>query len=102
MLIQTDRLIIRDLETTDGTVFSHMASDGSLNDIGFDPDCHSWMNEWLMEARQLAEKDDPAAEYLAYAVERKETHEVIGSVGSSYYEDNDESKQQYRFYRYRI
>ena len=87
MLIQTERLTIRDLETGDGIIFSNMASDGSLHDIGFDSGCHSWINEWMAEARELADKDNPNADYLAYTLERKDTREVIGSVGCSYYED---------------
>ena len=88
MFIKTDRLFIRDLETTDGIIFSNMASDGSLeDDIGFDIECHSWMDEWMVEARQLIDNDNPTENYLAYTVELKETHEVIGSVGCSYYKD---------------
>lgn len=87
MLIKTDRLIIRDLETADGQIFSAMASDGSLDDVGFDIECGSWMDEWVAEARQLAAEDDPTADYLAYTVELKDTYEVIGSVGCSYYKD---------------
>lgn len=51
MFIKTDRLFIRDLEATDGIIFSNMASDGSLNDIGFDIECHSWMDEWMNGGR---------------------------------------------------
>lgn len=88
MFIQTDRLIIRDIEITDAAPFSNMASDGSLHeDIGFDAECGSWINEWIIEARHLAEDNNPTADYLAYAIELKETHEVIGSVGCSYYKD---------------
>lgn len=87
MLIETERLIIRDLKTTDGVIFSNMASDGSLHDIGFDTECGSWMDEWVVEARELAENDNPTVDYLAYTVELKETHEVVGSVGCSYYRD---------------
>lgn len=88
MFIKTDRLFIRDLETIDGIIFSNMASDGSLeNDIGFDIECRSWMDEWIVEARQLIDNDNPTENYLAYTVELKETHEVIGSVGCSYYKD---------------
>ncbi len=43
MVIETDRLIIRDVALPDGAVFAHMASDGSLNDIGFDQDCSAWI-----------------------------------------------------------
>ncbi len=89
MFIQTDRLIIRDLEMTDGIIFSNMASDGGLSEIW--PDTiwtgSSWMDEWMAEARQLAERDDPTVDYLSYTLVKKETQEVIGSVGCSYYED---------------
>lgn len=35
MLLETERLIIRDLQTKDASDFVEMASDRSLNDIGF-------------------------------------------------------------------
>lgn len=53
MLIETKRLIIRDLQTEDEIPFAEMAADGSLNDIGFDEDCGSWMAEWVSEAKEL-------------------------------------------------
>lgn len=87
MFMKTDRLIIRDLETADGIIFLNMAADGGLKEIFMDTECDGWMDEWIAEARQLAGQDDPTADYLAYAVELKETHEVIGSVGCSYYQD---------------
>ena len=43
-----------------------------------------WMDEWMVEARQLIDNDNPTENYLAYTVELKETHEVIGSVGCQY------------------
>lgn len=89
MLIETDRLIIRDLEPTDEKSFVEMALDGSLKDIGFDTDCNEWMKEWIVEAKELTDKDDPTIEYLAYTIQLKDSEMVIGSVGCSYYEDLD-------------
>ena len=63
MVIETDRLIIRDIVLSDGEVFTHMASDGSLNDIGFDKDCSSWMGDWIIEAQNLAREDNPRKMY---------------------------------------
>ncbi len=88
MLIETSRLIIRDVEDDDERAFIEMASDGSLGkDIGFDRDCYKWMNGWIVEAKELAIKDDPYTEYLAYTIKLKNTGEIIGSVGCSYYEN---------------
>ena len=87
MLIETDRLIIRDIALTDGETFIHMASDGSLNDIGFDKDSSSWMDDWIIEAQNLAREDNPRKSYLAYVIEDKRTGSTVGSVGCSYYED---------------
>lgn len=87
MLIETDRLIIRELESSDEKSFVEMAMDGSLKDIGFDTDCNKWMTEWIAEAKELTDKDDPTIEYLAYTIQLKHTEIVIGSVGCSYYED---------------
>ena len=89
MIIETERLIIRELESSDEKVFAKMASDGSLKDIGFDTDCKSWLKEWIVEAKELTEKDDPTIEYLAYTIQLKYSEIVIGSVGCSYYEDLD-------------
>ena len=52
MIVETDRLIIRDVALPDGEAFIHMASDGSLNDAGFDKDCSSWMDDWIIEAQK--------------------------------------------------
>ncbi|MCH5287023.1 MAG: GNAT family N-acetyltransferase [Christensenellaceae bacterium] len=87
MIIETDRLTIRALEASDGKAFADMASDGSLKDVGLDRECRQWIEEWIAESRKLTDRDDPAAEYLAYAIERKDAGGVIGSVGCSYYED---------------
>ena len=71
----------------DGVRNTHIASDGSLNDIGFDKDCSSWMGDWITEAQNLARDDNPRKMYLAYVIEDKGTGSLVGSVGCSYYED---------------
>ena len=53
MKIETERLIIRDLQVEDAKAFGEMAADGSLNDCGLDSDCGSWIDEWVIEARNL-------------------------------------------------
>ena len=88
MEIITDRLLIRELKPEDEEAFIGMASDGSLTDIFGDcRNCRQWMGGWIREARALCEAGDPFRDYLAYAVETREDHAVIGSVGSTYYED---------------
>lgn len=88
MLLETQRLIIRDLLPEDEKTFVEMASDGSLNDIGFDVNCGAWMKAWITEARQFAIRNNPRKDYLAYVITLKNKNEVIiGSVGCSYYED---------------
>ena len=87
MLIETQRLIIRDLKTEDAILFAEMAADGSLNDVGFDRDCSSWITEWMTEAKDFAIRDNPDMDYLAYSITLKEGNIVIGSIGCSYYED---------------
>lgn len=87
MYIETERLIIRNIEYTDEAHFIRMASDGSLNDVGFDSDCGSWMKGWITEARELERRNNPREEYLAYTIELRDTGTVVGSVGCSYYED---------------
>ena len=45
------------------------------------------MKEFISEAIRLEAEDDPYHEYLAFVIEDKTSHLVVGSVGSSYYED---------------
>lgn len=85
MEIETQRLLIRDVEVEDEIPFVKMAADGSLNDCGFDRDCGNWITKWIDEARGFAFRDNPNMDYLAYTITLKA--EVIGSVGCSYYQD---------------
>jgi RimJ/RimL family protein N-acetyltransferase len=87
VVIETNRLIIRDVRLPDGEVLIHMASDGSLNDVGFDKDCSSWMGDWIKEAQNLAREDNPRKNYLVYMIEDKRTDSSVGAVGCSFYED---------------
>ncbi|MGN0278565.1 MAG: GNAT family N-acetyltransferase [Lachnospiraceae bacterium] len=87
MVIETERLKIRDVALSDEKTFIEMASDGSLNDVGFDRNCSSWMSGWIIEAQNLAQKDDPRTDYLAYVIEDRRTGTIIGSVGCSFYGD---------------
>ena len=87
MVIETERLKIRDVALSDEKTFIEMASDGSLNDVGFDKNCSSWMSGWIIEAQNLAQKDDPRTDYLAYVIEDRRTGTIIGSVGCSFYGD---------------
>ena len=87
MQIETQRLVIRDLETEDAVSFVEMAADGSLNDIGFDKNCGSWITEWTAEAKDFAVRNNPNMDYLAYTITLKNEDIVVGSIGCSYYED---------------
>lgn len=88
MFIETKRLIIRSLQPTDEKVFIEMASDGSLTEIFGDCcECQKWMGKFISEAIKLETEDNPYNEYLAFAIEDKKNHMVVGSVGSTYYED---------------
>lgn len=89
--VETQRLLIRDVAAEDEMPFVEMAADGSLKDIGFDKNCSSWMSEWIDEAKEVAERDDPNVDYLAYSIILKSEKVVIGSVGCSYYEDLQET-----------
>jgi len=106
MFVETQRLRIRDLKTEDGKTFARMASDGSLHDVGFGRDCGKWMGKWIARAKEFAVRDDPAMDYLAYAVALRKENIVVGSVGCSYYEDLRETGvtyfigAQYRNYGY--
>lgn len=88
MLLQTNRLIIRSLHSTDEKAFIDMAADGSLWEIFGDcSECHKWMKEFISDAIRLEAENNPYHEYLAFAIEDKVSRLVVGSVGSSYYED---------------
>lgn len=88
MFLETKRLIIRSLHPSDEKAFIEMASDGSLTEIYGDcSECNKWMGKFMSDAIKLETEDNPYNEYLAFAIEDKISHMVIGSVGSSYYED---------------
>lgn len=72
MRIETQRLLIRDIETDDAMPFAIMAVDGSLNDCGFDKDCSSWIIKWITEAKNFALRDNPNIDYLAYTITLKD------------------------------
>lgn len=88
MFLETERLIIRSLRMSDERAFIEMASDGSLTEIYGDcRECHKWMGDFIRDAVKLEAEDTPNNEWMAFAIEHKASHLVIGSVGSSYYED---------------
>ena len=89
MWLETNRLIIRSIQRGDEIIFSSMAQDGSLSQVGFDANCSEWINDWIEEALKLTNNDNPRENYIPCTVILKETEEVIGSVGSTYYEDVD-------------
>ena len=91
MHLETDRLIVRSIQPSDEGVFVKMASDGSLTEIFGDcSECHKWMGEFIGEAIRLEQENNPFREYMAFVIEDKNNHEVLGSVGSSFYEDFNE------------
>lgn len=89
MWLETNRLIIRSIQRGDEIIFSGMSQDGSLSQVGFDANCSEWINDWIEEALKLTNNDNPRENYIPCTVILKETEEVIGSVGSTYYEDVD-------------
>ncbi len=89
MRIETERLIIRSIKRGDEKVLSEMAKDGSLSELGFDENCSEWIDDWINEAIELSEKDDPRMDYICSIVCLKDYGRVIGSVGNTYYEDTE-------------
>ena len=87
MWLETNRLIIRSIQRGDEIIFSGMSQDGSLSQVGFDANCSEWINDWIEEALKLTNNDNPRENYIPCTVILKETEEVIGSVGSTYYEE---------------
>lgn len=88
MYLETDRLIIRSIQPSDEAIFVEMASDGSLTEIFGDcSECHKWMGEFISDAIKMEQENNPFHGYMAFVIENKENREVLGSVGSSYYDD---------------
>ena len=87
MYIESERLIIRSIARGDEKVFAEMAKDGSLSEVGFDENCSEWIGDWINEAIELDKKDNPRVDYIASTVVLKGDGRVIGSVGTTYYED---------------
>ena len=89
MYIETDRTIIRSIQRGDEKAYAEMAKDGSLTEIGFDENFSDWAENWINEAVELTEKDDPRVDYIPCTIILKSSSEVIGNVGCTYYEDTD-------------
>jgi RimJ/RimL family protein N-acetyltransferase len=89
MYIETDRTIIRSIQRGDEKAYAEMAKDGSLSEIGFDENFSDWAENWINEAVELTEKDDPRVDYIPCTIILKSSSEVIGNVGCTYYEDTD-------------
>ena len=89
MYHETERTIIRSIQREDERSYVEMAKDGSLTEIGFDESFSEWSADWMNEALELTEKDDPRADYIPCTVLLKTTGEVIGNVGCTYFEDTD-------------
>lgn len=89
MYIETDRTIIRSIQRGDEKAYAEMAKDGSLSEIGFDENFSDWAENWINEAIELTEKDDPRADYIPCTIILKSSSAVIGNVGCTYYEDKD-------------
>ncbi len=89
MYIETERIIIRSIQRGDEKAYVEMSKDGSLTEIGFDESFPDWAGDWINEAIELTEKDDPRADYIPCTILLKSTGEVIGNVGCTYYEDTD-------------
>lgn len=92
MRIETDRLIIRDMEPEDENAYIAMASDGSLDEdifCGCGSNYHEWMPSWIKGTILLNEEDNPKKDYLAYTIVEKQQGTIIGSVGCSYFDDLD-------------
>ncbi len=89
MYIETERTIIRSVQHGDEKAYAEMAKDGSLAEIGFDENFYDWAENWIKEAVELTEMDDPRADYIPCTVILKSSGEVIGNVGCTYYEDTD-------------
>jgi ribosomal-protein-alanine N-acetyltransferase len=89
MHIETERTIIRSIQPGDEKAYAEMATDGSLSEIGFDESFSEWAGEWINEAILLTEKDDPRVDYIPCTILLKDTGEVIGNVGCTYFEDTD-------------
>lgn len=107
-MIETKRLVIRDVMMEDKLSYIEMAEEGSLNDCGFDTECRSWITEWIINAQKVSLKNDPTKDWLAYSIVLKE--ENVASwraiektdfklVEKKMYQDiNDEKPELYRFY----
>ena len=89
MYLETERLLITDIEPSDGAAIVEMASDGSLEqDIGFDAGCGSWMDDWIKWNAEQCKTDDPwHCESLGYIIRLKDGTPV-GSIGCTMYEDS--------------
>lgn len=90
MILETERLFIRSIKPEDEQAFIEMASDGSLTEIYGDcSQCHVWMGDFIRDAIRSEAENNPRKDWIACAITDKNSRQVIGSVGCSWYEDLD-------------
>lgn len=70
MWLETNRLIIRSIQRGDEIIFSGMAQDGSLSQVGFDANCSDWINDWIEEALKLTNNNNPRENYIPWVQEK--------------------------------
>ena len=56
------------MELDDAIPFAIMTADGTLNDCSIGKDCSNWITEWITEAKDIALRDNPNINYLAYTI----------------------------------
>jgi ribosomal-protein-alanine N-acetyltransferase len=89
MRIETERMIIRSIERGDEKEYLEMSKDGSLTEIGFDETFSRWTEDWINEALEQTENDNPRKDFIPCTIVLKETGEIIGNVGCTFFEDTN-------------
>lgn len=82
ILFETPRLYVREYELDDADALTAFASHESITHWLPDwKDSHHWVPDWLGKVRTHYATDNPTKGFLAYAVMKKNSHEMVGQIG---------------------
>jgi hypothetical protein len=82
-ILETDRLLLRSIETADAAAFYTLFADPEVMRFGDGPQTETWVNEWIVWVRQGYAQQG----YGPLAVVEKSSVSVIGYCGLFFFED---------------
>lgn len=90
IVLQTERLVLREWEDADRAALVRIADQPSVN--SWLPDwleCEKWAKSWIEGIQRHYLTDDPMKEYLGWALVLKKTNAVIGQINVGPFEEKE-------------